>query len=89
MSQDELLAHIDSKLSVLDRPMALLKWLVLGGFAIGVWAATQQMTLAGLIEFKRERIIVDQRQDADIHDLERQVLTKFSASAKSTKEPRQ
>lgn len=77
MSQEELLAHIDNKLAILDRPMALLRWMVAGGFFIGAWATAQQMTLSALIEWKHDKNIEDARQNTDIRDLEKTVLSKL------------
>jgi hypothetical protein len=77
MSQEEMLAHIESKLAVLDRPMALMRWLVVGGFFIGAWATAQQMTLASLLEWKVDKTRHDQQQDSDIRILERDVLSKL------------
>lgn len=71
MSQDELLDHIDTRLARLDRPFALMKWLVVGGFAMGAWATAQQMSITHLFEWKAEQRITDQRQDTDIRELDR------------------
>ena len=79
MSQDELLAHIETKLSVLDRPLLFMKWLVAGGFFIGAWATAQQMTLTALVEWKKDKNTTDVRQDGDIRSLERDVLSKLHA----------